>query len=784
MLKRNRAIQILCSMVIGILFLFAVLAFLVLSGIFSLEQTKITISTESIEALYDSTPLTNHSWRITRGSLKPGHTISVQFHGSQTNVGESENTIDVVITDELGADVTSDYDITYNLGIIKVNPRYLIITSASDSKLFDGYPLQNSNFEITSEHKGLVVGHNALVSITGSITDIGETPNTIESVIIYDKLGADVTNNYHLFVREGVLRITSPFGASGMPEFDGESDLIPGDEFENAVLYSIYSDIADKVYLKISSYGSYSGKYWSEAHVYPKLINDKYCASYIIGLSANDKSLINTIEIKSNYQPYALPYYMVPEEGNAELQTNDVTYSGGITNSYIVSYINIGTEYPAVNKKYAQYESEYRSFVYENYLDLDDVSREFMENIIQKEGFSAGDENIIKTVATYIQKSAKYNLEYDPALEQESNIAIAFLSKYKEGVCRHYASAATLLYRALGIPARYTVGVTGDLQAGEWTNILAKNAHAWVEVYVDGTGWICVEVTGGSLGSSGGLDHGGDCDCTDCAGESLGSGGDNAEPPMEAILTPETVRCQYNGKALKATNKLKGFEAYEKLGYTYKAVVEGQRTEAGITKSIIKSITIYDKDKKDVTDSFALTLKEGTVQVYLYSVEFSSPSANIIYDGKPAEAATLTTGALASGDTFSVETTAKTDVGIRLNTFNVKITDKSGQDVTDLYYIKKNYGTLTILPIEITVKAGDATKIFDGTALTCHEFSIESGSLAEGNMLSMPAFIGSQTQIGRCDNVLSDISVLNNRGEDVTPNYIIKYIIGTLTITG
>ena len=766
-------------MVIGILFLFAVLAFLVLSGIFNLDQTKITISTESIEALYDSTPLTNHSWRITRGSLKPGHTISVEFRGSQTNVGESENTIEVIIKDELGSDVTNDYDITYDLGIIKVNPRYLIITSASDSKLFDGFALQNSNFEITSEHKGLVVGHNAVVTITGSITDVGETPNTVESVVIYDKLGADVTNNYHLFVREGVLRVTSPFGASGMPEFNGESDLLPGEEFQNAVLYSVYSNVDDRIYLKIGSYGNYSGQYWNDAPVYFKLINDKYCASYLVGLTSENKSLINTIEIKSNYQPYALPYYMVPKEGNAEIQTNDVTYSGGITNSYTVGYIKIGTEYPAVNKKYTQYESEYRSFVYENYLALDDASRKFMEDIIKKEGFSAGDQNIINAVATYIQNAATYNLEYDRALEQENNIAIAFLSKYKEGVCRHYASAATLLYRALGIPARYTVGVTGELKAGEWTNILAKNAHAWVEVYVDGTGWICVEVTGGTAGGS---IHGGDCDCADCAGE--GSDFTNAELPLMATLTPETVRRQYNGKALKVTNKLKGFEAFEKLGYTYKAVVEGQRTEAGITKSVIKSITIYDKDKKDVTASFKLTLKEGIVQVYLYTVEFTSPSADIIYDGKPAAVATLTSGEFASGDTFAVQTTAQTDVGIRLNTFEVKITDKSGKDVTELYYVKKNYGTLSILPIEITVKAGDATKVFDGTALTCHEFSIESGALAEGHMLSMPAFIGSQTQIGRCDNVLSDISVLNNRGEDVTQNYIIKYIIGTLTITG
>ena len=44
-------------------------------------------------------------------------------------------------------------------------------------------------------------------------------------------------------------------------------------------------------------------------------------------------------------------------------------------------------------------------------------------------------------------------------LDEEANIVTAFLSdRYTEGVCRHYASAATMIFRALKIPARYTIG--------------------------------------------------------------------------------------------------------------------------------------------------------------------------------------------------------------------------------------------------------------------------------------------------------------------------------------
>lgn len=777
MSKRNRSIQILCSIAIGIVFLFAVTVVLMLSGIFEIDRTKITISTKSVEALYDSSPLTNHEWKISRGEIKDGHNISVEFYGSQTNVGESPNYIEVTITDELGADVTSDYDVYYDLGILKVNPRVLVISSASDSKIFDGFVLENPNYAISSEHDGLVIGHSAIVNVTGSIIDIGEKPNTIESVFIYDRLGTDVTRNYNLFVREGTLKITSPYESSITPPFTSGSDLLPGPNSENAVLYSIYSELDDFAYLKMSSYGNYNGKAWSEAPVYDSLINDKYSAIYLISLLAQGKQKdINKVQIKSNYQPYALPYYTIPEKGNAEIQTNDVFFSGSISNAYTLSYLRIGSNYPSLNNNYKPlykaFEAEYRKFVYENYLYIDDETREFMEGIIKKERFPKDTRYAIQLVSYYIRNAAKYEANYDKAMEQESNVAIAFLSKYKAGLCKHYASAATLLFRALGIPARYTIGAVADLKAGEWTNVLAKQAHAWVEVYIDGTGWVYVEVTGGGRPSDSAHDE--NCDCDIC---------DPNDHPFSATLTPITVRQKYNGTTLKATNLLKGFEEFEALGYTYDAVVEGERTSAGISTSIIKSIKIYDKNNTDVTSMFDLELNTGIVHVYLYALNFISPSDAFEYCTKPVPVARHTSGVLAPDHTFVIESTVVADAGILPNSFSVKILDENKNDVTDIYYIRKTYGTLIIQPREITIKAGDAEKKYDGTPLTCHKFSLESGTLVEGHFLAMPSFVGVQTQIGRSDNIVSDVSVLNSYGVDVTHNYIIKYTIGNLTIT-
>ncbi|MCR4647271.1 MAG: hypothetical protein K5695_18005 [Oscillospiraceae bacterium] len=75
-----------------------------------------------------------------------------------------------------------------------------------------------------------------------------------------------------------------------------------------------------------------------------------------------------------------------------------------------------------------------------------------------------------------------------------------FLLDNKKGYCTHYATAAVLLSRMAGIPARYCEGYMIDGMYTEEngayvTEILDSNAHAWCEVYIDGIGWIPFEFT-------------------------------------------------------------------------------------------------------------------------------------------------------------------------------------------------------------------------------------------------------------------------------------------------
>ena len=86
----------------------------------------------------------------------------------------------------------------------------------------------------------------------------------------------------------------------------------------------------------------------------------------------------------------------------------------------------------------------------------------------------------------------------------EDNSLDQFFFDTKAGFCVHYASSFTYLMRAAGIPARVVTGYLGGeynatneedgLQNGH-LNIYQYDAHAWSEIWIEGTGWQRVDPT-------------------------------------------------------------------------------------------------------------------------------------------------------------------------------------------------------------------------------------------------------------------------------------------------
>ncbi len=74
---------------------------------------------------------------------------------------------------------------------------------------------------------------------------------------------------------------------------------------------------------------------------------------------------------------------------------------------------------------------------------------------------------------------------------------VEFLEHSKLGYCQHFAGSMALMLRLLGIPSRVAVGFTsGTWKDGVWT-VTDHDAHAWVEVWLAGYGWLPFDPTPG-----------------------------------------------------------------------------------------------------------------------------------------------------------------------------------------------------------------------------------------------------------------------------------------------
>lgn len=130
---------------------------------------------------------------------------------------------------------------------------------------------------------------------------------------------------------------------------------------------------------------------------------------------------------------------------------------------------------------------------------------------------------IIEVVREYFAANIPYTLKPGATPRKEDFINY-FLTKNRKGYCAHFASAATLIFRQMGMPARYVEGYAFGLEAalaseesynkkyfdyydgyskiGEAAvldvEVTDAMAHAWVEVYIADFGWKVVEVTPGS----------------------------------------------------------------------------------------------------------------------------------------------------------------------------------------------------------------------------------------------------------------------------------------------
>jgi transglutaminase-like putative cysteine protease len=124
----------------------------------------------------------------------------------------------------------------------------------------------------------------------------------------------------------------------------------------------------------------------------------------------------------------------------------------------------------------------------------DDISDEVMELAQEITAGCTSDYEKLKAIESYLHDNYTYTTSPDP-VPKGSSFLDYVLFDTREGYCTWYATAATILSRCVGIPARYVQGYCVRLTGGETQVLDGTDSHAWCEGYISGYGWVTIEPT-------------------------------------------------------------------------------------------------------------------------------------------------------------------------------------------------------------------------------------------------------------------------------------------------
>lgn len=255
-----------------------------------------------------------------------------------------------------------------------------------------------------------------------------------------------------------------------------------------------------------------------------------YRANSLSGIDSYTQSIISVLPSNTNVY---LEYGMIGDT------VYDTLYNGDF---YISLYSSVFyddeekfSNYWDTFNKFCENEKQYRQFVMDNYLSypeiIDDIfpksvdlqqvyenlsviedaysyytdengneyfgSNENVENPWVVENYYS---NVIEVIGEYLEENTEYTLSPGTTPYGEDFVDY-FINENHKGYCVHYATAATLMLRKAGIPARYVEGyyISGsdlaETDSNGYVTVPDSRAHAWTEVYYPLTGWTVVDFT-------------------------------------------------------------------------------------------------------------------------------------------------------------------------------------------------------------------------------------------------------------------------------------------------
>ena len=745
-----------------------------INGKLTITKKPLVVKTADAEKEYDGTPLTKQT--ATLEGLVTGENATVIATGSQTEIGESDNTYKIT----WDSAKQTNYSLTEQLGKLKVTENSstrIVFTAETKEKTYDGKPLTGE--KVTAE--GIPTGLTFTATARGSQTNADSSPNQVSGYQIKDAAGKDVTKYFtNISKVDGTLRV-------------------------NKRTLIITTPSQDK---------TYDGQ---------PLTAEGTCTGLAHGETVTFKTTGTQTEVGSSSNTYILNFDGTALQANYEINESLGTLTVKESDEEIV-VTTTGGEYTYDGKLHGA--SVTVSTLPEGYT-LQEASSDAEATdvttapvtatadklvIVNAKGVNVTDKLQIK----YVNGSIKVNpaeltvttpdaeKEYDgTALTAEGTYSglvngetVTFRTTGSQTDVGSSTNGYTLTWEGIAKESNYKV----TERLGELTvkkNISAQivfKAESKDKTY-DGEPLTCDKVTTEGIptgltstaSAAGSQTVVGSSDNTvssyhiqNAEGKDVTKNFQNIETipgkltvnPAPLTVITGSAEKQYDGTALtSAEAELKGLVHGEKA----KVTTKGSQIKVGSSPNTYE--IVWESAKQS---NYEITEELGTLEVtpFTGTITIKAADAEKVYDGDPLQ---KTDGATAAGLPDGLNVTAAcegsiTDVGETDNVIeSYKITDAAGTDVTGYFSnITTQKGRLKVTPAELEVITGSKSKAYDGIALT--DETIEVKGLQKQETVTART-TGSQTEIGKSDNTYE---IIWDHAKE--SNYTIKKTLGTLEV--
>ena len=751
------------------------------------NEKKVTIKASDDSKTYDGTPLTSNSFEVFDLNIQIFE-VTADSHGSITDAGSTEHTIDNVKISKDGKNVTDWFtNINAESGTLTVQPRPVTITTGSASKEFDGMPLKNK--EITVGDMGFVDGE-ATVRTTGTITEVGSTENTYEIVKGegYKDGNYAITNNLGtLTIKDNEKTEITITAKSAAKTYDG-TPLTAG--YEVTGLNSQLFTIEVKTTGSITDVGTTD--HVIDSYTIRNNDGNDVTKSFKTIHKVNGTLTINkrqvTLTSKSDSKefdgtPLTAPDVKVSGDGFVEGEVTDLKATGTITRAGSVANPITYTKTKAFHE--------------DNYVIKEDIGTLTVKKIAKEVTVTSNNasktyDGTALTNKTYTADSlpngftAKVEItgKITNAGSTKNTIKSVVIMKGEDDVTDQFESIVKK--EGMLTVEKRQVNLRSASASREYNGLPLTKP----KVDITGDGFVKDEVT--DVKATGSITQTGKVTNTITYQTHDAFNKDNytitkQEGTLEitANHTAIQVRAATDEKVYDGTPLTNAKTTIENLpeGFTYKAKVVGSVThvDEGTVDNKITEIHIY-KDDQDVTNQFdAITHMDGTLKITARPLTITSASDEKDYDGIALANNKVTVkGKIFNDEVYDITATgAQIEVGSSANTIVYKMTKHAEKD----YAITLEEGLLTVNPhtAVITVTAGSDAKVYDGKALTSDTFTVEG---LPDNLRAYVTTDGSATNVGdKGENKVNTVVIMDGMN-DVTRYFTnIKTVSGQLTIT-